>query len=46
MSTAIMANVFPPVKMAIGVNVIVDIQAMTARQKMKVFLNKLFIESK
>jgi hypothetical protein len=41
-----MVNVFPPVKMAIDVNVIVDIQAVTARQKMKVFLIKLYTESK
>jgi hypothetical protein len=32
-----MVNVFPPEKMAIGVNVKVNIQAMTAHRKMKVF---------
>jgi hypothetical protein len=34
-----MVNVFLPEKMAIGVNVKVDIQAKTAHQKMKVFIN-------
>jgi hypothetical protein len=41
-----MANVFLPVKMDIDVNVIVDILAMTARQKIKVFLNKFYTELK